>query len=312
MKTVVFAYRTLGVRGLEALLRAGHDIARVFTHGPGPADQAGENFFASVAEFCRRNDIGLEEPDDASSKECIALVQKLGPDIVFNLGYELPIHQTIAAAPPGGTVNVQLSALPEFHGPLPHIRAILANKRKTGVTVHYYPPREGKVVALAREEEYLGKHETSVMLYDKLSEIAGEMLDEILPSLAEGKAETFEIELEDARGPAPIGGRINWKGSSWDAYNQIRALARPYSGAYSFFLGDKMTIWWAEPDDTGQALLDYREIEVDEETGRAFAKTSFGAIRLEEIEWRGQVLKGPDIVRALAPHWNQRFDGEEV
>ena len=34
------------------------------------------------------------------------------------------------------------------------VRAILANKRKTGVTVHYYPPREGKVVALAREEEY--------------------------------------------------------------------------------------------------------------------------------------------------------------
>src|SRR5258705_485628 len=43
----------------------------------------------------------------------------------------------------------------------------------------------------------------------------------------------------------PADGRIDWRQSAEDVRNLVRAVTKPYPGAFSFARGERVLVWWA-------------------------------------------------------------------
>jgi hypothetical protein len=70
-------------------------------------------------------------------------------------------------------------------------------------------------------------------------------------------------------------------------------------------MGDQVKVWRATPDDSAPGLLQIGEF--DDDDGKIFVGSRYGQVRLDEIEWKGRVLKGPEIAAELGPLWKNRF-----
>lgn len=310
MKAVVFAKGPMGAEGLKALLRTDFEVTKVYVPGT-DEDPA----LPSAAELCREEGLPCADPGKLSDKELVDEVNSLSPDVVLNFGYSATLPGGILEIPPQGVLRLHASVLPRFRGPAPTLRAIMEDAKKTGVSLHYMTdePYAGDIVAA--EEFLIEKQDNSRTLYERQVEAAGRILDRALPLLMEGQSERNpqmpgegDVIHEEVR---PEEGRISWKKKrSWDVYNLVRALTRPGQGAFAFFMGEKMIIWRAMTDDTNFGLLHPGEIEVDE--GRVLCGTSYGALRLEEIEWKGRLIEGAEnIEKELSPHWREKFEVED-
>jgi UDP-4-amino-4-deoxy-L-arabinose formyltransferase/UDP-glucuronic acid dehydrogenase (UDP-4-keto-hexauronic acid decarboxylating) len=296
----------MGAAGLRVLLRHDCKILKVYTLEDDPEEKL---CFETVADFCREKSIPFCAVENPNSASLAAEVKELSPDLVFSLSFPKIFEPELLAIPAQGALNLHQSLLPKHRGPCPVKRALIMGERKTGVTLHYMneKPNAGDIVG--QTETWIEKEDTALTLHKKLAELGGELLDELLPLIKEGKAPRTPVDISQGSFFSALkteDGKIVWTKSAWEVYNLIRALTRPYTGAYSYFMGEKMVIWKAAPDDATAGLVHYREIEVEE--GKVFAGTSYGALRLEEVEWKGKILKGPKIARELEPHWRETFE----
>jgi UDP-4-amino-4-deoxy-L-arabinose formyltransferase/UDP-glucuronic acid dehydrogenase (UDP-4-keto-hexauronic acid decarboxylating) len=82
---------------------------------------------------------------------------------------------------------------------------------------------------------------------DKATRASAELLDEVLPLIREGRAP--RVAQDDRRattfgGRRPEDGQIDWNQTAIQVRNLVRAVARPYPGAFSF-VGDTRCTFWA-------------------------------------------------------------------
>jgi methionyl-tRNA formyltransferase len=294
MRAVVFAYHNMGICGLEALKRAGFNIAAIFSHEDDPEEKC---WFDSVVEWADKNHIEVFCPPDVNTPDWITKVSRLSPDAVFSFYFRHMLSQDILKIPASGAYNLHGSLLPAYRGRAPVNWAIINGEKKTGVTLHHMidKPDAGDIVGQkAVEIEF---EDTTRTLYDKLCGAAREMLAEVLPLIREGRAPRIPQDVMKGSyygGRRPEDGRIDWNRPAVVIYNLIRAVTDPYPGAFSFLPGaGKILIWWAFPQEkTGNDQAPGR-IEVEKKD--VFVSTGEGRLKLVDIEVGGSRRKGDQI-----------------
>ena len=98
--------------------------------------------------------------------------------------------------------------------------------------------------------------DTARILFGKMEQAAARLLDDLLPRIAAGEIPRRRNEIERGSyfgGRRPEDGRIDWSRPATEIYNLVRAVTRPYPGAFSFLGGRKCRIWWARPLPAGTA-----------------------------------------------------------
>jgi UDP-4-amino-4-deoxy-L-arabinose formyltransferase/UDP-glucuronic acid dehydrogenase (UDP-4-keto-hexauronic acid decarboxylating) len=111
MKAVVFAYNNIGYCGLEALLRAGYEIAAVFTH----RDDPGENiYFKSCARLAARHGLPVFAPEDVNHPLWVDRIRQLQPDVLFSFYYRKLLAAPLLEIPAHGAFNLHGSLLPRY------------------------------------------------------------------------------------------------------------------------------------------------------------------------------------------------------
>ncbi|MDD4873175.1 MAG: bifunctional UDP-4-amino-4-deoxy-L-arabinose formyltransferase/UDP-glucuronic acid oxidase ArnA [Kiritimatiellae bacterium] len=243
MKVVVFAYHNVGCIGIEALLRNGFEIAAVFTH----RDSPGENvWFDSVAELAASKNIPVFAPVDVNNPMWINKIKKMQPDIIFSFYYRDMIKPAILDIAPKGALNLHGSLLPKYRGRCPVNWVLVNGEKETGVTLHYMTPKPDDGDIVAQKKIAISNDDTSRTLFDKTIKIGSEMLNEILPKIKKGNAPRIKQNHSKASyfgGRRPKDGEIDWKKSSTEIRNLVRAVTHPYPGAFSH-AGAKKCFFW--------------------------------------------------------------------
>jgi UDP-4-amino-4-deoxy-L-arabinose formyltransferase/UDP-glucuronic acid dehydrogenase (UDP-4-keto-hexauronic acid decarboxylating) len=244
MKTIVLAYHNIGCIGIEALLRNGFDIAAVFTY----TDDPGENvWFGSVAELAASHNIPVFAPDDINHPLWIQKIRDITPDIIFSFYYRDMVGKSILEIPPNGCLNLHGSLLPKYRGRCPINWVLINGEKETGVSLHYMTPRPDDGDIVAQKRIGISDEDTAKSLHDKAAEATRELLDEILPKIKTGDAPRMPQDDSQATyygGRTPEDGEINWAESASRIRNLVRAVTRPYPGAFSF-LGDRKCLIWS-------------------------------------------------------------------
>ncbi len=244
MKTIVLAYHNIGCTGIKALLRNGFDIAAVFTHKDDPKENI---WFDSVAELAARENIPVYAPEDINHPLWVQKIRDLAPRMIFSFYYRRLVRAPILDIPSKGCLNLHGSLLPKYRGKCPINWVLVNGEKETGVTLHYMTtrPDEGDIVGQAKIE--IAEDDTAYTLHAKAATAASEMLDEMLPELRTGKAPRIPQEQSLASyfgGRTPADGEIDWTMPAVKIRNLVRAVTRPFPGAFSH-MGDRKCLFWA-------------------------------------------------------------------
>jgi len=143
-RAVVFAYHSVGVRGIKVLLARGVDIALVVTHHDNPNETI---WFDSVAELCAEHQIPtLSDPQPTILLDAVT---KIAPDFIFSFYYRNMLPADVLALAKRGAYNLHGSLLPKYRGRVPVNWAVLHGETETGATLHEMTvkPDAGAIIA---------------------------------------------------------------------------------------------------------------------------------------------------------------------
>ena len=272
MKTIVLAYHNIGCAGIKALLKNGFDIAAVFTHKDNPKENI---WFDSVAELAASKNIPVYAPEDINHPLWVQKIQDLGPEVIFSFYYRDLVQSPILDIPPNGCLNLHGSLLPRYRGRVPINWVLVNGETKTGVTLHYMTtrPDDGDMVSQMPIE--ITEDDTAASLHNKAATAAGEMLDEILPALRAGKGPRDPQDHTKASyygGRTPADGEIDWAMPAFKVRNLVRAVTRPFPGAFSH-MGDRKCFFWTVSEVAGEddakpgTVLSVNPLVIASETG---------------------------------------------
>jgi methionyl-tRNA formyltransferase len=161
-------------------------------------------------------------------------------------------------------------------------------------------------------------YDTCDTLYERVADSNEQMILRAIPKIAQGERPgrpQVETEEPPLPGRKPEHGQIDWERSNVEVYNFIRALTRPYPGAFSMLDGERWFIWQAAliPMDHNSSVPAGTTLgPIYSPVGRACGQLvacGKGAIALLDIEGQGgRVLTG----RSLSDRpWTGKVWGNE-
>jgi UDP-4-amino-4-deoxy-L-arabinose formyltransferase / UDP-glucuronic acid dehydrogenase (UDP-4-keto-hexauronic acid decarboxylating) len=246
MRAIVAGYHNMGCEGLEALIRNGYEVVAVFTY----ADAADEViWFGSVAELAARHDIPVYTPDNINHPLWVEKIRELKPDVLFSFYDRDILSAAILEVPASGCFNLHGSLLPKYRGRVPTNWAIINGETETGVTLHYMTAGIDDGDIVAQQSVTIEIDDNAQTLITKQVEAARSMLDDCLPAIKSGSAKRMPQNNDEATyfgGRTADDGAIDWSQPATAVHNLVRAVTRPYPGAFTFAGQRKLIIWEVE------------------------------------------------------------------
>ncbi len=211
------------------------------------------------------------------------------------------LTEKILDLPALGAFNLHGSYLPAYRGRCPVNWVLVNGETRTGVTLHHMVKKADAGDIVGQRLVPIKPTDTAVILYRKLCDAAGKLLDEVLPLMKAGKAPRIPQDITKGSyygGRKPEDGRIGWGWSSERIYNLIRAVTEPYPGAFCMLPdGSRLLIWWAMQDERGAEDSGNSPGKVRVEEERVLVQTGKGKIRLLDVEIGDERMTGEGLIR---------------
>ena len=244
MKTIVLAYHNIGCAGIESLLKHGFDIAAVFTHADDPCEAV---WFDSVAELAASRGIPVYAPENINHPLWVARIRSMAPDILFSFYYRQIVSPEILSIPEKGCLNLHGSLLPRYRGRAPINWVLVNGETETGVSLHYMTPKPDDGDLVGQTAISIHEDDTALTVHRKAVGASTALLDGLLPKIFSGTAPRIPQDASRASyfgGRTPADGDIDWNKDAAAVRNLVRAVTRPYPGAFSS-IGDRRCTFWA-------------------------------------------------------------------
>ncbi len=249
MKIIFMGSADFGIKTFDALVNAGHEIAAVVTTPPAPKGRGRKLAPSPIAQHAQQRGIGpVLMPEKLKDPDLPAALRRYDADIFVVVAFRI-LPEAVFSIPPLGTFNIHASLLPRFRGPAPIQRAIQEGEAETGITIFRIDTGIDTGAVITRRAIPIAAEETTLELYERLATLGAQALVEVLPAVHDGTA-TYEVQDNTEASPAPKlrkeEGLVDWKRSSGEIFNQIRAF-KPFPGTYTRFSGKNLHIEWARP-----------------------------------------------------------------
>ena len=236
LKIVFFGTPEFAVASLDALRKAGHDIAAVVTM-PDKAGGRGKRVIESdVKKYAVANGLPLLQPEKLKDEAFVDALRAIGADLFVVIAFRM-LPQVVWSMPPLGTVNLHGSLLPRYRGAAPINRAVMAGDTVTGVSTFLLRHEIDTGDVLMRRSIEISPDENAGSVHDRLMAIGAGVIVETVDALADGTAAPVPQEQLDAEPcPAPKifreDCRIDWRSSAAEIHNHVRGLA-PHPAAWT-------------------------------------------------------------------------------
>jgi methionyl-tRNA formyltransferase len=229
---------------LQALVKAGHDIAGVVTRIDKPAGRGRAMAQPAVKVAALEMGLAVYQPKRVRDPEAVESLRRLVPEVIVVAAYGQILPKEILTLPKYGCVNIHASLLPLYRGAAPINWAIIHGETRTGNTIMQMDEGMDTGAILLQEAVPIDLKDTAGTLTDKLSALGAKLITAALPLIEAGKLTPVQQDGSKAT-LAPMlkkeDGLINWKLSTSEIHNRVRGLT-PWPGAYTFLDGTMVKI----------------------------------------------------------------------
>ncbi|MCI0479307.1 methionyl-tRNA formyltransferase, partial [Candidatus Uhrbacteria bacterium] len=166
------------------------------------------------------------------------------PDAFVVVSYGKILPQWSLDLPAKGIVNVHGSILPRWRGASPIQAAIAAGDAVTGVTVMKIDAELDHGPILAAREESILSDDTGATLHDRLADIGGAMLPDVLAGYLDDAIAPVEQDHTKATACRTLtrdDGKIDWTKNAVEIERLVRAYT-PWPGTWTLVDGKRLKI----------------------------------------------------------------------
>ena len=210
---------------LEGLLKANYNIVGVVTQ---PDKEVGRKRILTPSEVktvALNHNIKVFTP--AKIRNEYDDILALEPDLIITSAYGQIIPSAILDYPKYKCINTHGSLLPKYRGGAPIQRSIINGDAKTGMTIMYMNEKMDEGDILFQKAIDIDIHDTNASLFDKLAQLALDMLLEFLPKLFNGEVDPVkqnDVEATYSYNLTKEEEHINFNDDVLSVYNHIRGL----------------------------------------------------------------------------------------
>ncbi|MCE5280383.1 MAG: methionyl-tRNA formyltransferase [Planctomycetaceae bacterium] len=191
---------------------------------------------AAAEQACRPLAIPvLAHPSPQGRREFEAAVGDLSASLGLVVSYNRILWPDLLGLFPRGVVNLHGSRLPQYRGANVLQWAIINGETQTAMTMHYVDQGVDTGAIIAQRDVPIAHADTALAVREKLMSAAAALLEEYLPRLVCGRLSAHAQDEALARvwpRRRPQDGRIDWSWSDRKIHDLIRALVRPWPGAF--------------------------------------------------------------------------------
>ena len=256
MKLVFAGTPEFAAVALARLHAAGHDIALVLSQPDRPAGRGMKLLPSAVKQFALAHGIAVAQPrslrldgkypEDADAAR--AALEAAQADAMVVAAYGLILPQWVLDFPRLGCFNIHASLLPRWRGAAPIHRAIEAGDAVTGVTIMQMDAGLDTGDMLLSQALPILAKDTTGSLHDRLAELGGDLMAQVLVLAAEGKLQPVAQGLEGITYASKIDKSeavIDWTQPAPVIARRVRAFD-PFPGASTLLAGETLKIWGAQ------------------------------------------------------------------
>ncbi len=156
------------------------------------------------------------------------------------------IPARVLAIPAKGALNMHGSLLPQFRGRSPVNWAILKGATATGASLHYMVEKPDAGDLVDQEKVPIGPEDDALTVARRVGDAAVTVLARTWPKLKAGTAPRIPLDLSKGSyfgGRTPEDGRIDWTQNAKEIHDLVRAVTKPWPGAFTDLFGPNVTIW---------------------------------------------------------------------
>jgi methionyl-tRNA formyltransferase len=222
------------VPSLDALCRAGHEVALVVTQPDARKGRGLHTTPPAVKAAALRLGLSVYQPAGINTSKAVERLTQAAPELGIVVAYGQILRPAVLDVPMHGYLNLHASLLPAYRGAAPVNWAVIRGEKTTGVTVQRVVLQMDAGPVLAHGTAQIGPEETAGELHERLSRIGAELLAGVVGRLAVGNPPP-ELEQDHARATfapklAKDDGLIDWSLPARSVHNLVRGLT-PWPGA---------------------------------------------------------------------------------
>lgn len=188
MKVVYMGTPDFAVDTLEAIVKAGHEVALVVTQ-PDKAKGRGKKVcYTPVKEKALEHDLPVAQPEKVREEDFVEKLRAIEPDVIVVVAFGQILPESILNIPKYGCINVHASLLPAYRGAAPIQWAVIDGLTESGVTTMYMEKGLDTGDIILQSKLSLAPDETGGSLFDKLAKEGAILLVKTLTMLGDGTA----------------------------------------------------------------------------------------------------------------------------
>lgn len=242
MKILFMGGHELGAITLDKLVKEGFDVVGVVI------SKTDDKWYSGVDKVAYKYNLPLYEEENINSKKFLNKIRKESIDLIVSSNFNQILKKEIINLPKRGCINMHASLLPKYRGRAPINWAMINGEKETGVTVHFL--EEGIDTGNIIIQEKI-KIEDDDYIEDVLEKVKEKYPLVLIKAINLLQDYDFKGKEQDLQKGSYYGkreakdGKINLDKSGKEILNLIKAVSRPYPGAYIIENNSKIIIWRA-------------------------------------------------------------------
>ena len=279
MRVVFLGEDSFSARVLNSLINNNIQILMVLTPWY-------DNFiYKRLEALTRKCNIPYLREKDINSIKVVDKIKCLNPDIIVTAHFEKLLKKELIEIPHKGCINLHPSLLPRYRGMAPQHWPIINGDTETGVTVHYIEEDvdTGNIILqkklLISPDVYV--HELQMQMLPIYETIVVEAINLIANGFVGIKQDLSKGSIYGKFKSKQA--EITSNKTKMYAYNLIRAISKPYMGAYY----EKYRIWKAHLPGSEEDLLMSEHPEIGfyiKEEGNALLRLDDGVLIIDDYQ----------------------------
>lgn len=228
---------------LEAILKAGYEVAVVVTMPDKPAGRGRQIQYSDVKKTALEHGLPLLQPEKLKDPSFLEQLASYQANLFVVVAFRM-LPAVVWQMPELGTFNLHASLLPQYRGAAPINFAIINGETETGLTTFFLNEEIDMGAVIMREKVGIRPDETAGELHDELMVLGNKLVVETIKKVEQGTVDPLPQE-QLAEGqtlkPAPKISKefcnIDWDQDRLTIYNHVRGLS-PYPAAHTQLISE--------------------------------------------------------------------------
>lgn len=223
---------------LEAILKAGYEVAVVVTMPDKPAGRGRKIQYSEVKKTALEHGLSLLQPEKLKDPTFLEQLASYQANLFIVVAFRM-LPAVVWQMPELGTFNLHASLLPQYRGAAPINFAIINGETETGLTTFFLNEEIDKGAVIMREKVSIRPDETAGELHDELMVLGNKVVVETIQKIENNDVQALPQETLSENQPLKPAPKItkefcniDWSQDCQTVYNHIRGLS-PYPAAHT-------------------------------------------------------------------------------